>query len=557
MMKKLVFGMAVLAVATAYGHEKEMKVNNQFVNIPVSHDAERVRLLMTSSGKDTLNVEVRLAKGEPDYWVFRDVTALKGQRLKIEGPEQIDAIFLADTIAGGADMYREANRPQFHFTTKRGWLNDPNGLVFNDGEFHLFYQHDPFDRDGLHKHWGHAVSTDLTHWQELPAAISPDSKGDIWSGTAVIDYGNTSGFGRGKTPPMVAAYTIDDGRKEVQAIAYSLDNGRTFTKYAGNPVVDSHDEWATIHTRDPKLFRYGDSHWVMVLCERDGNTIYTSPDLKNWTPKSHITGFWECPELFELSVDGDENNKLWVMYGASGTYMLGHFDGETFRPVSGKHKYVGGSQYAAQTFNNIPAEDGRRIQIGWGRINIPEAPFNQLMLLPTELRLVTTKDGVRMTNFPVKETEALCEPLGKWNDLTGDRAEELLNSIYRAGYEDCGLRIKATYHLSHATSAGLWLAGQRIMDYDLNGTTFNGHFYSPQNPTSTDIDVDIFLDRGVAEVFVDGGLFSDSMPLSPGSLGGRFGVHGDNITLKNLELYKVNSIWGQNRTPPKDAKNML
>lgn len=520
----------------------EIDVDSDYLNIPVSQRSERARLVLTSEKMDTLPFEVRVADSIPDYWVFKDISSFKGSKLRIHdlsGRSNIEAIYQSDTINEAAGIYHEPNRPRYHFTSKRGWLNDPNGLVFNDGEYHLFYQHDPYDRDGLHKHWGHAVSTDLVHWTELPSALHPDTRGDIWSGTAVMDFGNTSGFGAKGIAPMVAAYTVDDGRTETQYIAFSNDNGRTFTKYEGNPVVASNDTWHTIHTRDPKLMRYNDSHWVMVLFERDGNTIYTSTNLRDWTPKSHITGFWECPELFELPVDGDPDNKMWVMFGASGTYMLGDFDGETFTPISGKHKYTGGSLYAAQTFNNIPESDGRRIQIGWGRINIPDAPFNQLMLMPTELSLVTTKDGIRLVNRPVREIDSLCRSLGQWTNLNQRQAEEVLNNLT----DHKGLRIKAVVELSHATEAQLWLENQRIMDYDLNWTAFNGHFYSPQNPASMEIDVDIFIDNGVAEVFVDNGLFSDSMPMEFVPSKSRFSVRGNNITFKNLEVFDVDSIW--------------
>lgn len=170
---------------------------------------------------------------------------------------------------------------------------------------------------------------------------------------------------RGRRPPWWQVYTAAGPDKQVQCIAYSLDNGYTFTKYEKNPVIDSKAKWNSVDTRDPKVFWYEPSkHWVMVLNERDGHSIYTSADLKDWTYRSHVTGFWECPELFELPVDGDKNHTKWVMYGASGTYMLGSFDGKVFTPESGKHCYTTGSIYAGQTINNIPATDGRRIQIG-------------------------------------------------------------------------------------------------------------------------------------------------------------------------------------------------
>lgn len=190
--------------------------------------------------------------------------------------------------------------------------------------------------------------------------------------------------------------------KQTQCIAFSLDNGQTFVKYDGNPVIDSNEKWQTHDTRDPRLFWYEPSkHWVMVLCEREGHSIYTSTDLKDWVYRSHVRGFWECPDLFELPVDGDSSKTMWVLYGASGTYMLGDFDGCTFTPRAGKYRYTAGTVYAAQTYNDIP--DGRRIQIGWGRLTIPDMPFNGQMLLPTELTLRTTRDGVRLFSEPARE----------------------------------------------------------------------------------------------------------------------------------------------------------
>lgn len=388
-------------------------------------------------------------------------------------------------------------------------------------------------------HWGHAVSRDLVHWTELAPALYPDTTGTMFSGSAVYDADNTSGFGRDGKAPMVVAYTIDSPDRETQGIAYSLDNGRTFTKYEGNPVINSKEIWDTHDTRDPRMFRYKD-RWVLVLNERDGHSIYNSTNLRDWTFKSHITGFWECPDLFELPVDGDKNNTMWVMYGASGTYMLGDFDGERFTPRSGKHRFATGSIYAAQTFNGIPDSDGRRIQIGWGRLSHPGMNFNGMMLLPTELSLKTTKDGVRLVSKPVREIEDICVPAGKWQNLDQQQLAEVLAPFAKA---DC-LRLRATLQLSHATNASLRLAGQGLLDYDLNGNTVNGAFYSPQDPTSMEITADIYLDRTSVEVFIDGGLFSCSMGRTlPADGAEGFRLDGNRVTVKSLEVFTLPSIW--------------
>ena len=523
-----------------------LKITKRYLNLPVSHQQERAVMTLAVDGKRVRSFDIRLAPAQPDYWVFCDVSSFKGKQLKISYPGEVaglDKIYQADEIAGQDSLYKETNRPQIHYTQRRGWNNDPNGLIYYEGEYHLFYQHNPYERDWGNMHWGHAVSKDLVHWEELPLALFPDEHGTMFTGSAVIDYNNTAGFNKGGTPAMVAIYTADSPEKQVQCIAYSLDKGRTWTKYEGNPIIDSKAKWNSHDTRDPKVFWHEPSgKWVLVLNERDGHSIYNSDDLKNWTYESHITGFWECPELFELPVDGDVNNTKWVMYGASGTYMTGTFDGKTFVPESGKHYYSTGTIYAAQTYNNIPASDGRRIQIGWGRISHPGMPFNGTMLLPTVLSLRTTKEGIRLFSEPIKELETLQTLKGQWKDLTAGKANELMQPYNQA---DC-LRIRATLKLSHATSAGLSLYGQNLLDYDMNFNRVNGVFYSPEDMTSMEISVDMILDRTSVEVFVDGGAYSYSMERRPDHANKTgFNFWGNNIEVTNLEVYSLSSIWNK------------
>ena len=556
----LAFLLVGAAALTAQAAEMSLEVTGRYLIIPVSHKADRVPLTLSLPGQEEMPVKVRIPQdGTPEYYTFKDMSAYRGKKIKLTFPDNLkgtEMIGFADEIPDGESIYKERNRPQFHFTTRRGWINDPNGLVFYDGEYHLFYQHNPFERDWENMTWGHAVSPDLLHWTELPTALHPDRSGTMFSGSAVVDYDNCSGFGREGNPAMVAFYTIDNDH-ETQGMAYSLDHGRTFVKYEGNPVIDSYDKWQTHDTRDPKVFRYRD-RWVMVLNERDGHSIYNSSNLRDWEYKSHITGFWECPELFELPVDGDDSNRLWVMYGASGTYMLGNFDGERFKPVSGKHRNTGGSIYAAQTYNNIPESDGRRIQIGWGRLSHPGENFNGMMLLPTELSLTNTLSGVRLVSKPVREVDGLCKLLGKWSNLTQEEANEALRKY--SAYDL--LRVRFTLLLSHATDASLSLDDQRLFDYDMNHNTLNGFHYSPADPTSMEITADIFIDRTSVEAFIDGGLFSysfgrktdnspvlastDSDSRSAGTVewnGKPFEFRGNRLTVKSLELFDVASIW--------------
>ncbi len=541
-----IIGLFLTSFLSLQAGEITVKVNKKYLNIPVAHQDQRAIMKLETGNAPAYEFRIRLASGTPDYWVFYDLTPLKGKTIKIsyEGNDTgLNKIYQDDQIAGQDSLYSERNRPQFHFTTRRGWINDPNGLIFYEGEYHLFYQHNPYEREWENMHWGHAVSKDLIHWEELPDALYPDQLGTMFSGSAIIDYDNTGGFNKGNTPAMVAFYTADSPDKQVQCMAYSLDKGRTWTKYGRNPLIDSKAKWNSKDTRDPKVFWYKPGkHWVLVLNERDGHSIYTSKNLKEWNFESHITGFWECPELFELPVDGDKNNTRWVMYGASGTYMIGRFDGKTFTPEAGKYYYTTGSIYAAQTFSNIPNSDGRRIQIGWGRISHPGMPFNGMMLMPTELTLRKTKDGIRLFNTPVNEIEGLMGTPSNWNSLSSEKANEVMKPFYSS---DC-LRIKTTFKLSHATNAGLNLFGQQLVNYDMNPNQVNGVFYSPEDPTSMEITADIFIDKTSIEVFIDGGAYSYSMERRPHP-GNKEGLHfwGNNIEVKSLEIYPVSSIWSK------------
>ena len=308
-------------------------------------------------------------------------------------------------------FYAEPSRPQFHFTAKKGWLNDPNGLAYYNGLYHLFFQHNPFGTDWGNMTWGHAISKDLVRWHQLDEAIEPDKLGTIFSGSAVVDEQNTSGFGAEGKPPLVCIYTAaggtskeSAGQRFTQCLAYSLD-GTTFTKFAGNPALPHQ----IVNNRDPKVIWYAPAkRWIMALY-LDGHRygFFGSPDLKSWSKLSEIeiAGAAECPDFFELPLDGKAPK--WVFWTAPGLYRVGSFDGTTFSPETPALKSNwGNTSYAAQTFFNDPK--GRRIQIAWLQgSNFADALWNQQMGIPTELSLHTTPDGPRLYFNPVKELESL------------------------------------------------------------------------------------------------------------------------------------------------------
>jgi len=302
---------------------------------------------------------------------------------------------------GDEPLYQETYRPQFHFTPKTNWTNDPNGLMYYKGEYHLFFQHNPFGINWGHMTWGHAVSPDMVHWTQLDHAIHPDELGTIFSGSGVVDWGNTAGFQTGEEAVLVCIYTSaggtspeSEGRPFTQSIAYSNDRGRTWTQYEGNPVLGH----IAGSNRDPKVIWHEPTgKWVMALF-LDGHdyALFGSPDLKEWTRLSdvHVEGASECPDFFELPVDGDPASTRWVFWGASGNYLLGSFDGTSFTPEGESLRSNWGAHcYAAQTWSDIPPSDGRRLQIAWmAKGEYPGMPFNQQMSFPRELTLRTTPD---------------------------------------------------------------------------------------------------------------------------------------------------------------------
>lgn len=335
--------------------------------------------------------------------------------------------------------YEEPHRPQFHFTPPAQWMNDPNGMFFYAGEYHLFYQHYPDSNVWGPMHWGHAVSTDMHHWEHLPIALYPDSLGYIFSGSAVVDWKNTSGFGQDGQPPIVAIFTHHsmEGEKagrqdfQYQSIAYSTDKGRTWTKYAGNPVIPNTVPIKDF--RDPKvIWDDASEQWVMVFAAGDHIQFWRSPNLKNWTYLSDFGrdlgghgGVWECPDLFPMRVEKTDEMK-WVLLvsinpggpngGSATQYFVGDFDGKNFviEPrfaadvPKGKAVWLdyGRDNYAGVTWSDIPKADGRRLFMGWmsnwdyAQV-VPTQVWRSAMTLPRVLELKQQQQGYRLAAMPV------------------------------------------------------------------------------------------------------------------------------------------------------------
>jgi fructan beta-fructosidase len=527
--------------------ERVLAVNARYLHLPVTHGAPKRTMTFWLDGQAVRQFEIELAEAEPDCWVFTDVGRFRGKNLTIRArlPADVNTLNrlrLNDNVPSADRMYRERLRPQFHFTSRRGWLNDPNGLVHYAGEWHLFYQHNPYGWNWGNMHWGHAVSRDLVHWEEQGEALFPveHAKGAVFSGSAIVDWENTSGFQTGSERVLVAAFT-DTGAGE--SIAFSNDRGRTWTSYQGNPVVQHQG-------RDPRLFYHPPTkRWVMAVYDEYGTdasgqprrhiAFYTSANLKEWEFASRIEGYFECPDIFELPLASQPDQTKWVLYAADGAYALGRFDGRQFTPDGPKQQLWYGRFYAAQTYSDAPG--GRRIQIGWGNgITFPGMPFNQQMCLPVELSLRLVDKGVAMFATPVPELTVLRIDKRSWTDTTwspGDRPfgdvaldlTELLADIEPADAETIGFRLRGV--------PVVWNRQRKELT--------SGNVTAPLSAEDGRLELRIFQDRGSIEVFANRGRVAVSAAAIPNDDNRRLELDltGGSIKVRCVQVYRLRSAW--------------
>ena len=417
--------------------KKTFKVNATHLIVPVSNSGKQTLLGIYHADAIVQSFTVALPLGDEPYWLAAYPLAhfgLSGKEITLapvgamgKMPESAQAAFDRIKIgtasdANKADDYQQPYRDQFHATTRRGWNNDPNGMVFHNGKYLLYYQHNPFGIVWGNMHWGHLESTDLLHWTEKPISLFQKTVTDMaFSGGGFVDVNNSAGLGK---DTLFVAFT-STGRGE--CLAYSKDGGLNFTELEENPVVK--------HTgRDPKIVWFKpEQKWVMIVYDetacaeteavpasnRDFSnrnfTFYESKNLRQWIRTGAFTdadrdAVFECPELFELPIEGNPGESRWIVLGAQNRYFTGHFDGKTFVKESGPHGDSRGALYAAQTFSDAP--DGRRIQIGWVRTTpfatrFPAQIVSQSFTLPQELTLKKTAAGLRMLINPVREAERL------------------------------------------------------------------------------------------------------------------------------------------------------
>jgi fructan beta-fructosidase len=465
-------------------------------------------------------------------------------------------------------------RPVYHFTPKQNFMNDPNGLVFCDGEYHLFYQHNPFGDTWGHMSWGHAVSRDLLRWEHLPLALAERAGEMVFSGSAVVDHANTSGLGHAGRPPLVAIYTGHTEREQTQNLAWSTDRGRTWTRHAGNPVLAI----GSRQHRDPKVFWFEPTRrWVMVTVLADEHRVRfdTSPDLSSWTrtsefgPAGATDGAWECPDLFPLPVDGEPETVRWVLKvdvqrGIGAQYFVGEFDGEHFHPDGSVDRVLrvdhGADFYAAQSWSDAP--DGRRLWLAWMShwdyaSSTPTSPWRGMFSIPRELRLLRSPDGVRLVQAPAAELRSLRRPLFHFAGAGASLAEinaalsrtpmsaalEIDVELALGGATEFGLQVRkgaeaATTIGVDARCAELFVDRRRSGDVSF-AKSFAAEHRAPLALEQGRVRLQIFVDACSVEVFADGGrsVISDLIFPGPQSRGVELYARGGEATLEFLDVF--------------------
>ena len=487
-------------------------IEKKYLVVPVNKYAVTKSLRFFEKKEDEMSLimdfECKLDLLHPNYTAYIDVSRFKGMKLEYCSVPEMEFSLLQTDKRVFEDLYQEEYRPFSHFTPQVGWINDPNGLIKYHGVYHMFYQHNPLGTERGHMHWGHAISKDLIHWEELDIALFPDETGTMYSGSAIEDVHNVSGLRKNENPPMMLFYTaagdcglISKCKKRTQCLAVSHDGGKTFEKYSSNPIVD----WIESGNRDPKVVWVEElSKFVMVLYIMENRyALLTSDNLLDWSKIQdlQIEGDSECPDIMSLNIG---EKKYWVIMGALDRYLVGVFENGLFKPITETLRLTFSQpriSYAAQSFSGM--DDGRAVRITWHRLNMPSLRVPHQMSIPTVMELIETDDGVLVTSNPVKEIEALYEGTVVENDI--QLSEKFVLPLARAAYD-------IHFKMEYKGNIELEYFGNTLrINTEENYIQFQ-KFKMPISLKKNLIDLRLIIDRCSVEIFADGGKYCAMFP---------------------------------------------
>lgn len=480
------------------------------------------------------------------------------------------------------NYYKEKYRPQIHFTPQKNWMNDPNGLVYYKGEYHLFYQYHPYSNVWGPMHWGHAVSDDLLHWDHLAIALAPDSEtGMVFSGSAIVDHKDSSGFFNGDSG-IVLIYTSalkeNEGGHQQQCIAYSKDDGQNWEKYSGNPVIKNKDKK---DFRDPKVFWHQNTNkWIMVLVAGDRVEFYNSSNLKEWDYLSEFGsnrgshgGVWECPDLFPINI---ENQKYWILKvdvqkgaiagGSGGQYFVGQFDGHNFSEIDNFNDVnwldYGQDFYAAQSWNNLPDAGERKIWLGWMSNwdyanEVPTEKWKSAMSIPRELELLKENDEFKLLQRPIREIKELRNRKYLFKDLKLQKGKSksikeinspleintVINLDKKSAFEINFKFKQDEISLNYSSEAQ-----ELVLNRENSASDFHPDFRTEQIVNidkKEKLKLQIFIDWSSIEIFINEGLQVITSLIFPEEIIVDIFInnYAKDLIIDKLDLFKLDSIW--------------
>lgn len=506
--------------------------DSKYLIFPASHHAQNKRIFFYINDRLVYDFVMALDYIEPDYEFYINVERFHGKNIRISiEPDMELKLRKSDSGIRPEEAYTGKYRPLAHFTAKRGWLNDPNGLVYYQGKYLMFFQHNPAACTWENMHWGYAVSDDLIHWKEQEIALFPDEDGTLFSGCAVIDRKNLTGLKENENDVLLLFYTAAGGTSETskgklftQSLAYSTDGGRTFRRYKNNPLIENIKGW----NRDPKVIYYEptDSYIMTFYVDEHDFVLYSSKNLLDWTPLDQITlpEDAECPDFYPLAVDDNPDNIKWVFIAAADHYLIGSFDGSGFTAKTGTRQLnYGNASYAAQSWSDIP--DGRRIRTSFASAVIPGMPFGSCMSIPQEMSLKTRHGEAVLCANPVRELENLYTKTENIEPFTLTASRSFSKKLSGKCYD---LSFKIAPENKSVTRLSVFGLS---LEYDSQtGELRCLDKTAPVRPVHGILDLRIIIDTIYAEIFADGGSVFLGMSY---------------IQDRNLNTLKIETVSGQ------------
>ena len=521
----------------------QVTIKNKYIVVPINMHSKWKKISFFEEGKLVWDFDAHIDFISPRFYTYVNVSHLRGKTLTLTATPEIDMHFTFVDAIPAIGYYKEEFRPMVHFSAKIGWINDPNGLVYADGLYHMFFQHNPADSNWGNMTWGHAISEDLIYWYELDSALQPDSLGTMFSGSGIVDHKNVSGLKKGDKSPVLVYYTaagscsaLSAGKPHTQCMAYSTDGGMTFTKYAGNPVI-GHIEGGN---RDPKVIWCEEMgcYILALYLDRDEYALFTSDDLIHFTQlqRLHLRGDDECPDIYPLNVENESGVRKWVFSGASDYYLVGSFQNGKFRPEQESKPYFYGhrTSYAAQTFSDVP---NRRIKIAWDVLHAPESVFENQMGIPVEVNLSKVGGEYRLRTLPVKEFESL-----RVNSETYRvrELEDFCRPLHRKAYD---IRLTAP---KNSPDFAVRFFGYELRVKPSDNTLSYNDVVMPLSYTGGEIDLRIISDVLGLELFADNGLIY-SVVGSTADYGIRYltvtPLSGEEMPDVTLTVHTLKGIW--------------